>query len=84
MTEVEALRAEIDELRDALKQLYGVAYHRRGCDKGIPEEDDFMVALVEGLRTECPCGVRQALDRAKKLLNSPEERVARALMDGGE
>lgn len=73
------LRAEAVELRGALKQLYGVASHRKGCPKSVPEEGTPEFAARRNLPT-CPCGLRQAVLRARRMLLPPEERVARAVM----
>jgi hypothetical protein len=57
--EYETLWSENVELRDVLRELYGVAHHRYECDKGIPKDGKGDLAET------CMCGMRQAIDRAK-------------------
>ncbi len=57
-------KAEADELRACLQRLYGVSYHRNGCDKGIPEDEE-----TGEMAATCACGMRQALDWARRLIH---------------
>lgn len=74
-----------DELREALSEMRNAARHKDGCSKGIPLEGDPTAETrtpdgrpTRRMYAECECGMRQANDRAARLLHGPgfvEERA---------
>ena len=81
---VAALRADAlflikwaDELREALAQMRNAAQHKAGCSKGIPYDGDPRVD-ERLMYAECECGMRQANDRAARIIHGQDFVMDRA------